>query len=109
MWDTVANVVMALFGVAGVIGGWVFRRELSRNETDHRALWDRMEQIDSLMVSKEEFRMLQVGADMRFKELDRDIKNTGESLQRVIREELGGVTKRLDNIMLALNTRRQGE
>jgi hypothetical protein len=111
-WSTAANIFSGFIGLIVVIIGFTVRRELHHHDSDRDELRAHVKSLSESMtehVNKTEFDRLKVEADMRFRELDRDIKNTGESLQRVIREELAGVTKRLDTIMLALNTRRQGE
>lgn len=106
-----SEVLMAIFGLIVVIGGWTFRRELQRNDADHKEIWDRMSLIDrqaDTFVTREEFSRLQIAADIRFEKLDQDIKNTGAAVQTVLREELGKVNGRLDAIMLSLNTRKDG-
>lgn len=94
----VAAVVFVLTVFAGV-GGWVFRRELQRNDELHVQLWTKTQSLENAMAEHAKSSAvdaLREEIDARYSALDRDIKNTGEKLQQVLRQEISTLIERMD-------------
>lgn len=97
--DAVSKPLSAALALLIGVLTWVFRRELSRNDEQVKRLEQRIEDLERNGNSH----ITRAEADIRFRQLETDIKTSGLQVQETIREVESTVNKRLDTIIISLS------
>jgi hypothetical protein len=97
--DVVSKPLSGLLALLIAVLTWVFKRELNRNDDQMKRLEQRIEVLEH----NGNGHITRAEADARFRQIETDIKTSGQQIQETVREVEATVNKRLDTIILSLS------